>query len=396
MDLQQTVQDLAEAWVAVSTDTSFSRTQLQVYGSGGAQGEGAEEGTEPSTSGEGDFSGSANPMSTPSSPPHGLASGDSLASSHSRKRKQSSPQPRREGSEPASTASPAPTTNKGNPPSSKRVKDSGKMLPVHCIVELLDKPSGSDGEATKEEKKKEGYAIVPSTLQLRDLVRVALSKLDYPPERAKNATGVIQVRNWKALPFCSITDNEQSSVGQLFGDLLSHITLKISVLSSDDDSNTWTDQAVRCTVVELLKDYNQSKLAQICPLSQSMISYIANAKYKASISSEKCEEFGKWYQTFNINRLQSPEQHMETSNHKVTFDPTQEVPLLREWYQDFPHPSEALLHQYCNVLNNLTTRKGRKRPVELMHLKNWWKNERAKHKRNAMVSRSQRAGKEDC
>lgn len=29
MDLQQTVQDLAEAWVAASTDTSFSRTQVK-------------------------------------------------------------------------------------------------------------------------------------------------------------------------------------------------------------------------------------------------------------------------------------------------------------------------------------------------------------------------------
>ena len=67
------------------------------------------------------------------------------------------------------------------------------MLPVHCIVELLDNPPSKDGGDAKkreeEEKRKEGYAIVPSTLQLRDLVRVALSKLDYPPERAKNATG---------------------------------------------------------------------------------------------------------------------------------------------------------------------------------------------------------------
>ena len=105
-----------------------------MYGSGGAQGEGAEEGTtEPSTSGEGDFS-SANPMSTPSSPPpHGLPSGDSLASSHSRKRKQSSPQPRREGSEPAAPPGlpDAASTNKGNPPPSKRVKDSGKDLWHH-------------------------------------------------------------------------------------------------------------------------------------------------------------------------------------------------------------------------------------------------------------------------
>nr|XP_054760951.1 uncharacterized protein LOC129267242 [Lytechinus pictus] len=163
--------------------------------------------------------------------------------------------------------------------------------------------------------------------------------------------------------------------------------------SSDSETwREWTDQAVRCTVVELLKDYNQSKLAQICPLSQSMISYIANAKYKASISSEKCEEFGKWYQTFNMQRLKSPEQHIETSNTKVTFHPSLEVPLLREWYQDFPHPPEGLLHQYCNVLNNMETRKGGKKPVELMHLKNWWKNERAKHKRQSI---SQHSLKED-
>ncbi|XP_071508028.1 uncharacterized protein, partial [Diadema antillarum] len=119
MDLQQTVQDLAEAWVAANTDTSFSRTQhLQVYGSTAP--EEAEEGTEPSTSSEGDFNAA---VATPSSPPHGPSSGDNnLASSHSRKRKQSSPQQRREGAE---SVSPPPlsaaASGKGDPPPMKRL-----------------------------------------------------------------------------------------------------------------------------------------------------------------------------------------------------------------------------------------------------------------------------------
>ena len=73
----------------------------------GSQEEG-EEGAEPSTSGEGDFS--ANPMSAPSPPP-GLSSGDNALSSHSRKRKQSSPQPRRDGTEVATAALPSVSRN---------------------------------------------------------------------------------------------------------------------------------------------------------------------------------------------------------------------------------------------------------------------------------------------
>ncbi|XP_071502447.1 uncharacterized protein [Diadema antillarum] len=155
----------------------------------------------------------------------------------------------------------------------------------------------------------------------------------------------------------------------------------------DNKRREWTDQAVRCTVVELLKDFKQSKLAQICPLSQSMISYIANAKYKASISTEKCQEFGIWYEDFKIQRVKSPGQIGEQTNHKMSFHTVEEVPLLRNWFLGCQHPTDALLHDYCNVLNSLGVRSdGRKRPVELAHLKNWWKNERAKHRRQALVS----------
>ncbi|XP_054756932.2 uncharacterized protein LOC129263017 isoform X1 [Lytechinus pictus] len=244
----------------------------------------------------------------------------------------------------------------------------GKMLPVHCIVELLDAPPGKEGGDAKkgeeevEEKRKEGYAIVPSTLQLRDLVRVALSKLDYPPERAKNATGVIQVRNWKALPFSSITDNQQSSVGQLFGDLLSHITLKISVLTSDAASancqnQTPEDQSrssrvggnasssilslgnlgssfflrrgldlpfgmmarrmkggegkgfgrtahpvqeLRIKLLQVLEKRGPTLLVSHgCPFSQVTVSQILQGKYNKPVSIEKIQAFYQWYNIYN-------------------------------------------------------------------------------------------------
>ncbi|XP_030830360.1 uncharacterized protein LOC100888466 [Strongylocentrotus purpuratus] len=242
----------------------------------------------------------------------------------------------------------------------------GKMLPVHCIVELLDTPPGKDGGDAKKreevEKRKEGYAIVPSTLQLRDLVRVALSKLDYPPERAKNATGVIQVRNWKALPFASITDNQQSSVGQLFGDLLSHITLKISVLSSDASSANCQNQTpedqirssrvggnangsflslgnlgnsfflrrgldlpfgmmarrmkggegkgvgrtahpvqeLRIKLLQVLEKRGPTLLVSHgCPFSQVTVAQILQGKYNKPVSIEKIQAFYQWYNIYN-------------------------------------------------------------------------------------------------
>ena len=61
---------------------------------------------------------------------------------------------------------------------------SGKMLPVHCSIETVDLPQGKEKDGAME-----GYAIVPSTLLLKELVRVALCKLDYPKDQVRNATG---------------------------------------------------------------------------------------------------------------------------------------------------------------------------------------------------------------
>ena len=42
----------------------------------------------------------------------------------------------------------------------------------------------------------------------------------------------------------------------------------------DLDKMEWTDHAVRCAVVKLLKELNQKTLAKICPLPQVFVSLL--------------------------------------------------------------------------------------------------------------------------
>ncbi|XP_072042399.1 uncharacterized protein [Amphiura filiformis] len=424
---QAQVQDLAEAWVAANntntqlTQSQYNRTQVE---SEVDESENTEDAPAPMKAGPHGDSGM--PSTSPPEAHHHhydnpipmdpdlseelchtsnvksqlaaalVARGtlDIAALTSSRKRKQSSPQPCREVLEAArlglgvageagepglsKVAKPGPST------SSQLDTKNSKMLPVHCIVEPLDLPGRKDQPRTPTE----GYAIVPSTLLLKELVRVALSKLEFPMEHVHNATGVFQIRNWKPLPFNVITDNHQATVGQILGDLLSHITLKIKILPSETSvlAPEWTDGLVRTTIIMLLKDLSQSQLSAISPLSQSMISNIANSKYKALISEDKCREFGKWYQQFQMQKLNYPELNSNPIPQKLTFHPQHEVPVLREWFSTHSYPSEYQYEQFCALINTSAVRLERGRPVEVIHLKNWWKNERQKGKRQLVMS----------
>ncbi|XP_071496123.1 uncharacterized protein [Diadema antillarum] len=322
------------------------------------------------------------------------------------------------------------------------LQPDGKKLPVHCVVELLDTLPGlpsedSEGKRKKEEEeKKEGYAIVPSSLQLRDLVRVALSKLDYPPEKARNATGVIQVRNWKPLPFSSITDNQQSSVGQLFGDLLSHITLKISILSSDTATpkhSAPTGKSSSASINSLLRrgldlpfgmmarrmktgDGRSAgrahpahelrvKLLQIlekrgptllvshgCPFSQVTVSQILQGKYAKQLTIEKIQAFYQWYNIYNgltdntmlpADKVDSATLPRISSRHwrrpRTLFNPRTELPRLLRWYRQNPRPSRAEMEVYLAELNSSDFRQNGT-PLQYSSIMIWFKNARVKYR----------------
>ncbi|XP_013402117.1 uncharacterized protein LOC106167793 [Lingula anatina] len=147
----------------------------------------------------------------------------------------------------------------------------------------------------------------------------------------------------------------------------------------------WTSQLVKRMVLDLLKEMNQPTLAKLSGLSQSMISNIANDKYKAIITSETCKEFGEWYIKYKteerVKSFASPEKGGNvTPSSRLTFHPKYELPLLRGWFQKTKTPSEPLLIHYVNELNRGHVRQERPK-VTLDKLKIWWKNERQKERK---------------
>ncbi|XP_022104481.1 uncharacterized protein LOC110986688 isoform X2 [Acanthaster planci] len=431
MDLQEqaasvhgSMQDLAEAWVAANAETSFRRNQQETVGPAASFPE------DPSTSDT-----CQDVIAIPPAPEdqklpsvsgqcQAPAARTSVVSA-SRKRKQASPQPCREAVDLVGTPPPAKTAVKEKITHEAK---HGKMLPVHCSVETVDLPSTKEKESVVE-----GYAIVPSTLLLKELVRVALIKLDYTKDQIRNATGVIQVQNWKALPFSMITDDPQATVGQILGDLLSYITLKIKIASSrtahfrtpssapssstpnptpsqsplqqlglqptllgfplkkssavagQETLGSRGAQEIRLKLLQLLEKRGPTMLVSHgCPFSQG--------KYTKLIQPEKLQSFYQWYNIYNglmdntlvsAEKLDSVLPVKPSSRHwrrpRTLFDQRYELPRLMSWYRMNPRPSRAELEIYLAELNS-SERRRNSHPLQYSSIAIWFKNARAKYR----------------
>ncbi|XP_033640769.1 uncharacterized protein LOC117301001 [Asterias rubens] len=419
------MQDLAEAWVAANTETSFRRSQIVS----------PQEAVKPATSFSEDPSTSdvnqdvvivspapEDQMAPSTSSQCQVQASISPVAAASRKRKQASPQPCRESADVTGGPSPAKTQTKEDDPK------HGKMLPVHCSIETVDLPQGKEKDGAME-----GYAIVPSTLLLKELVRVALCKLDYPKDQVRNATGVIQVQNWKALPFNLITDDPQATVGKILGDLLSYITLKIKIVQSRSTNPRTTSSSassssvssstlqlglqptllgftlkrsssgemlgsratveIRLKLLQLLEKRGPTMLVSHgCPFSQGTVSAIIQGKYSKPIQQEKLQTFYQWYNIYNglmDNTLVSAEKLDSTlpvkpsSRHwrrpRTLFDQRYELPRLMSWYRMNPRPSRAELEIFLAELNS-SERRRNSHPLQYSSIAIWFKNARAKYR----------------
>ncbi|XP_078584281.1 uncharacterized protein LOC144866631 [Branchiostoma floridae x Branchiostoma japonicum] len=101
------------------------------------------------------------------------------------------------------------------------MKPGDRSLPIRCVIETtLD--SGVIQEM-------ESYAIIPCSTFFLDLVGVVLGKLGYSTVQSVVATGHIEVKNWKPLPFNAISDNPQATVGQVLGEVFHLAVLRIKL-----------------------------------------------------------------------------------------------------------------------------------------------------------------------
>ncbi|KAH7954208.1 hypothetical protein HPB49_016438 [Dermacentor silvarum] len=167
--------------------------------------------------------------------------------------------------------------------------------------------------------------------------------------------------------------------------------------SIPSDPELWTMDSVKTAVIQLLREMSQSKLAKICPLKQSLLSTIVNNKFTGKLGAEKCKEFGNWFMQY---RQSSPvtvatflDEDKPPQDGRMTFHSTTELPRMREWFHQCPHPTSLQLQDFANQLNCESLRLRNKPKVTLNCLKNWWKNERQRERR--VKRRSPGGGDED-
>lgn len=169
-----------------------------------------------------------------------------------------------------------------------------KPLPIHCIVEQMTGAptfdTSSPGHTTVD---MDSYAILPGSTPMNELVRAALVKLGYSPAEAMGAKGVIQLKNWKALPFESITDNLQSTIDHILGDLTSVAVLRIR-LSSQPKLNSTDD--VKDKLLQLLISQSHGMLLNSgCPIEKNFLLSLSKGEKLTTISEERRQAFNNWY-----------------------------------------------------------------------------------------------------
>ncbi|KAI8505883.1 DNA binding [Branchiostoma belcheri] len=154
------------------------------------------------------------------------------------------------------------------------MKPGDRSLPIRCVIETtLD--SGVIQEM-------ESYAIIPCSTFFLDLVGVVLGKLGYSTVQSVVATGHIEVKNWKPLPFNAISDNPQATVGQVLGEVfhLAVLRIKLSRLRWEtqvqEPHQETPMQPMGVTTMSPVQDQSAPLLTSAPPQQQSVIAAVSS------------------------------------------------------------------------------------------------------------------------
>ncbi|XP_063700487.1 homeobox protein dve-1 isoform X2 [Culicoides brevitarsis] len=320
---------------------------------------------------------------------------------------------------------------------------NAKSLPLHCVVESIGSMNASIlNEARHPWKRRpsietDSYVIIPSQTPFSDIVTTALQRLGYSIDIMNTARGSIIVKNWKAIALEKITDNPLVSVFDILGELISVVTLKITIIRSKPSQL----MEVKDKLLKLLILQSHAVLRSSgCPLDEITLSQICRSPIHSSfpfnqeISEELKRKFDQWWgnqltpqsnpishkilpfsnpnQTTELDFVNSGTHSRDVDNRhpaslivhpalqtvhsqypnqktrmRTSFDPEMELPKLQRWFQENPHPSRQQIQSYVVQLNALESRRGRK-PLDVNNVVYWFKNARAAQKRAEMRGQS--------
>lgn len=125
-----------------------------------------------------------------------------------------------------------------------------------------------------------------------------------------------------------------------------------------------------------------------------MLSQISRDQYPCRLSTEKIKLFGAWYERSQVGEEGRDEHGSQTTikaeysplqrGRKIVFSPVHEIPMLRSWYENDPKPSAQDLAKCADILNRSEFRKSRE-AVTARHVNTWFKNERARLRREGLL-----------
>ena len=159
-------------------------------------------------------------------------------------------------------------------------------------------------------------------------------------------------------------------------------------LSCHRFTGLWVVCGSYCSVVHCTKSYSTFALFQ------GMLSQISRDQYPCRLSTEKIKLFGAWYERSQVGEENRDEQggpgtirselSLVQRGRKIVFSPVHEIPLLRSWYENDPKPNSQELAKYADILNQSEFRKARE-GVTARHVNTWFKNERARLRREGLL-----------
>lgn len=284
--------------------------------------------------------------------------------------------------------------------------DTGRSISFKCSVHCAQISESGLEEVKVTEGS--GIHLLPNSL-LSSLAADVLSDMFQKKEiggkvimKADNAKVYIQIRdNWKAHPLSDYTvgDDQEVTLQEAFGDLLFLEDTQITIHIHLCQERNWNEDKVRVMIKKLLESHSQTALERLqCPFSQGMLSQISRDQYPCKLSSEKIKMFGAWYERSRLEEsddkdtLPSIDQKSDfhsSRGKKIVFSPVYEIPALRSWYEKDPKPTAKEMTKFADILNTSEFRQSHE-PVTFRHVNTWFKNERARLRRESLMDEMSR------
>ncbi|KAI6204944.1 hypothetical protein M3Y94_00736000 [Aphelenchoides besseyi] len=248
---------------------------------------------------------------------------------------------------------------------------SERMFPVHVLVESV-RPNhcltcAHDGNVINDT-----YAIINAHTQLNNVVETVLSALGMP-QLVQDSRGLIQINNWKPLPFESITDNQEELAANLFKEISNNITLKILTKHGSVESHSsqcltqLKDRILKMAVEKQPQFLGMVDNQEIKTIMQQVL-----AGSDVQLSETQIQSINDWMDNLTENSNFDRKSPRST----VRFSPISELPLLERWFKSEQNPSKPTLIKHMNHLNSAPYRKSNPK-VTYQQICNWFTNQRA-------------------